>query len=185
MVHILLGSGEDAESGDNDDDGDNAKKDENDEPFPFAGKDGRLIAAPGSRSNSCIWQGKKNLLLRDLNSKLSVDELNVSSDSLTIPLGGAEYLFQTGEVELSKVKALGCGFGQFFGRNFWTKILSVEIFARQIFSQIFGQRFVHRKFFGRKLSTKNISAESVSAENFSDPKIFGGKFQCRTKNSRP
>merc|ERR1711920_720569 len=31
-------------------------------------------------------------------------------------------LFQTGEVELSKVKSLGCGFGQFFGRPNWGRI---------------------------------------------------------------
>merc|ERR1712157_533970 len=31
-------------------------------------------------------------------------------------------LFQTGEVELSKVKELGCGFQQFFGRPNWGRI---------------------------------------------------------------
>lgn len=31
-------------------------------------------------------------------------------------------LFQTGEVEFSKVKPLGCGFGQFFGRPNWGRI---------------------------------------------------------------
>merc|ERR1711988_1643196 len=31
-------------------------------------------------------------------------------------------LFQTGEAELSKVKDLGCGFRQFFGRPNWNRI---------------------------------------------------------------
>jgi len=31
-------------------------------------------------------------------------------------------LFQTGEIELTKVKALGCGFQQFFGRPNWGRI---------------------------------------------------------------
>merc|ERR1712079_96885 len=33
-------------------------------------------------------------------------------------------LFQTGEIELSKVKALGCGFQQFFGRPNWGRIFT-------------------------------------------------------------
>merc|ERR1712217_706495 len=83
-------------------------------------------------------------------------------------------LFQTGEIELSKVKALGCGFQQFFGRPNWGRIfckIAEEHPKEEIGVFLCGPSAIRRDLQQGATKAKGTSAKHgssfvIHAENF-------------------
>merc|ERR1712066_1135874 len=83
-------------------------------------------------------------------------------------------LFQTGEIELPKVKALGCGFQQFFGRPNWGRIflkMAEEHPKEEIGVFLCGPSAIRRDLQqgvakARGTSAKHGSSFMIYAENF-------------------
>jgi len=83
-------------------------------------------------------------------------------------------LFQTGEIELTKVKALGCGFQQFFGRPAWGRIFCKM--AEQHPKEEIGVFLCGPSAIRRDLQQGVVKAKDSSAKHGSSFMIYAENF---------